>query len=173
MRELLLIVGGLVLLVVGGEFLVRGAVQLARRLGISTWIIGSTVVAVATSMPELAVTFDSFASGVPELAVGNVVGTNIVNVLFIIGCGAIIAPLLIQRQMLRFDIPVMAGVTVLLLLVSLDGSLGLLDGAILLGVFIAVMVLIVVRGRRPAGRGVPEDRVAHEVGGIYKSPRPL
>lgn len=161
--ELLLIVAGLALLVVGGEFMVRGAVALARRLRISTWIIGATVVAIATSMPELAVTFDAFASGAPELAVGNVVGTNIVNVLFIIGCGAVIAPLVIRPQLLRFDIPIMVGSTVLLLALSLDGSLDLFDGVLLLLVFVGVMLATVLNGRRLKENRRNTDEPADEI----------
>lgn len=168
--ELLLIVAGLALLVVGGEFMVKGAVALARRLRISTWIIGATVVAIATSMPELAVTFDAFASGAPELAVGNVVGTNIVNVLFIIGCGALIAPLVIQPQLLRFDIPIMVGITILMLVLSLDGSLGLFDGAVLLVAFVGVMLATVLNGRRSAGGQTARGQTAD---GIPDRERPV
>ncbi|MDO5630097.1 MAG: calcium/sodium antiporter [Mobilicoccus sp.] len=143
-----LIVAGLVLLVVGGEFLVRGAASLARRLGMSSLVVGLTVVAVATSAPEFAVTLDSVLRGQPDLAVGNVIGSNTANILLILGVGALVAPLLAPRQLLRFDLPVMVGISVLLLLLSLDGRLSTLDGMLLLAVFVAAMVGTVILGRR-------------------------
>lgn len=151
--DVLLILGGLALLVVGGEFLVRGAGDLARRLGMSSLVVGLTVVSVATSAPELAVTVDSVLRGAPDLAVGNVIGSNTANVLLILGAGALMAPLVVRRQLLRFDLPAMLLLSVALLLLGLDGTVGPLDGALLLGAFVAVMVTTVLIGRRePAGQ---------------------
>lgn len=150
LTDVLLILGGLVLLVLGGELMVRGAGSLARRLGMSPLVVGLTVVSVATSAPELAVTVDSVLSGAPELAVGNVIGSNTANVLLIIGAGALMAALSVQRQLLRFDLPAMILLSVALLLLSLDGSLSLLDGVILLAAFVGIMVTTVLLGRRAA-----------------------
>ena len=155
--DILLILGGLVLLVLGGELMVKGAGSLARRLGMSPLVVGLTVVSVATSAPELAVTVDSVLAGAPELAVGNVIGSNTANVLLIIGAGALMAALSVQRQLLRFDLPVMIGLSVVLLLLSLDGSLGLLDGVILLAAFVTFMVSTVALGRRAAAREAAVD----------------
>ena len=127
-----LIIGGLVLLVAGGEALVRGAGTLASRAGISPLVIGLVVVSAATSAPEFAVTMGAVLSGEPDIAVGNVVGSNIVNILFILGLSAVISPLIIKRQLVRFDIPIMVGISILLLVVSLDGSVSVLDGFVLL-----------------------------------------
>ena len=113
-------------------------------------MVGLTVVSVATSAPELAVTVDSVLSGAPELAVGNVIGSNTANVLLIIGAGALMAALSVQRQLLRFDLPAMILLSVALLLLSLDGSLSLLDGVILLAAFVGIMVTTVLLGRRAA-----------------------
>lgn len=148
LTDVLLILGGLVLLVLGGELMVRGAGSLARRLGMSPLVVGLTVVSVATSAPELAVTVDSVLTGAPELAVGNVIGSNTANVLLILGAGALMAALSVQRQLLRFDLPVMIVLSVALLLLSLDGSLSLLDGVILLAAFVGIMVTTVLLGRR-------------------------
>ncbi len=150
--DILLILGGLVLLVLGGELMVKGAGSLARRLGMSPLVVGLTVVAVATSAPELAVTVDAVLSGSPDLAVGNVIGSNTANVLLILGAGALIAALSVGRQLLRFDLPVMVAVSVLLLLLSLDGALTLVDGVLLLAVFVAFMVTTVILGRREVAR---------------------
>lgn len=125
------IAGGLVVLVLGGELLVRGASQLAAALRISSVVIGLTVVAFGTSAPELAVSVQASLSGSPDLAIGNVVGSNIFNVLFILGLSALIIPLTVASEFIRRDVPIMIGVSVLLLLLSLDGKLGRMDGLLL------------------------------------------
>lgn len=129
--DIVLVVAGLVVLILGGEFLVRGASTIASRAGISSLVIGLVVVSAATSAPELAVTLGSVLGGEPGLAVGNVVGSNIANILLILGFSAVILPLAIQRQVVRFDMPVMLGLAVALLLFSLDGSISQLEGAAL------------------------------------------
>ena len=139
-----LIIAGLVLLIAGGEALVRGAGTLASRAGISPLVIGLVVVSAATSAPEFAVTMGAVLSGEPDLAVGNVVGSNIVNILFILGLSAVISPLVIKRQLVRFDIPVMVGISILLLAVSVDGSISVLDGVLLLG-SLAIHTVISIR----------------------------
>src|SRR3989304_2632801 len=95
---------GLVLLVIGAEALVRGASQLAARIGVSPLVIGLTVVAYGTSTPELAVSVQSGLSGQADIALGNVVGSNIFNVLFILGLSALIAPLVVSQQVVRVDV---------------------------------------------------------------------
>ncbi len=146
--DIVFIVAGLVLLVLGGEALVRGASTLAAKVGISPLVIGLVVVSAATSAPEFAVTVDAVLQGEPDLAVGNVVGSNIVNILFILGLSAIVSPLIIKRQLVRFDIPVMVGISVLLVAVSLDGQISLVDGILLLGGLAVHTVISVVIGRR-------------------------
>ncbi|MFI7484150.1 calcium/sodium antiporter [Kocuria sp. M1R5S2] len=153
------IVAGLVLLVLGGEFLVRGASSLARRVGISSLVVGLTVVSAATSAPELAVTVGAVLRNEPGLAVGNVVGSNIVNVLLILGLSALVLPLVVKQRLVRFDLPLMLALSVGLLLVSLDGRIGAVDGVILFCAVVAHTVLTVVLGRRranaPAQAGGP------------------
>ena len=143
-----LVVVGLALLIAGGEALVRGASTLAARVGISPLVIGLVVVSAATSAPELAVTVGAVLEGEPGLAIGNVIGSNIANILLILGVSAVLSPLVIQRQVVRFDIPVMLGISVLLVVVSLDGVLSLLDGILLLGGLILHAVLSIIVGRR-------------------------
>lgn len=110
-----LILGGLVLLALGGEVLVRGAGGMARSLGMSPLLVGLTVVAFATSAPELAVSLQSAAAGTPGLAVGNVVGSNIANVLLVLGLSAVIAPLTVASTVIRRDVPVLIGISALAL----------------------------------------------------------
>lgn len=130
--DLALVVAGLAVLIIGGEALVRGASTLAVKAGISSLVVGLVVVSAATSAPELAVTVGAVLGGEPGLAVGNVVGSNIVNILFILGVSAILLPLTIHRQVVRFDMPVMLGMAVALMIFSLDGSVSALEGALLL-----------------------------------------
>lgn len=145
------IVGGLVLLVGGGEFLVRGASSLATRVGMSSLVVGLTVVSVATSAPELAVSLGAVWRDEPDLAVGNVVGSNIVNVLLVLGISALIIPLAVRIRLVRFDLPFMVGMSVLLLVLALDGGIGTVDGIILLAVLVVHTGLTVVIARRGGG----------------------
>lgn len=143
-----LVIAGLALLVAGGEALVRGAGTLASRAGISPLVIGLVVVSAATSAPELAVTVGAVVNGQPDLAVGNVVGSNIVNILFILGLSAVLSPLIIKRQLVRFDIPVMVGISIAFLVVSLDGRISMLDGILLFGALVIHTIVSIRLGRK-------------------------
>ena len=146
--DLLLVVAGLTLLVVGGESLVRGASTVAGKAGISPLVIGLVVVSAATSAPEFAVTVGSVLNCEPDLAIGNVVGSNISNILLILGMAAVIRPLVIKRQLVRFDIPVMLLASGLLLLTTLDGKLDPIEGALLLILLALHTIASVVIGRK-------------------------
>ena len=154
--DILIVIAGLILLIAGGEALVRGASTLATKAGLSPLVIGLVVVSAATSAPELAVTVGSVLDGEPDLAVGNVVGSNIVNILVILGISAIISPLVIKRQLIRFDIPVMVGLSLLLVLVSLDGMISVFDWMLLLAVLIFHIIISMLIGRRTAIE--PDDK---------------
>ena len=130
MLTFFLFVLGLVSLVAGAECLVRGASRLAAALGVSPLVIGLTVVAFGTSTPELAVSVQAAWSAEGDLSLGNVIGSNVFNVLFILGISAVITPLAVAHQLLRLDVPVMIAVSVLTLLLGLDGAIGRLDGAL-------------------------------------------
>jgi cation:H+ antiporter len=112
--NLLLIASGVVLLYFGGESLVKNAVILARSWGISTMVVGLTVVAFGTSSPELAASLAAALSGSPSIAIGNVVGSNILNILFILGLTALIVPIRAQAQFIKREVPIMLGATLLL-----------------------------------------------------------
>ncbi|WP_168013615.1 calcium/sodium antiporter [Halomonas salinarum] len=141
---------GLMLLIVGAEGLVRGASRLASRLGISSLIIGLTVVAFGTSAPELAVSLKAATSDQAGIAIGNVVGSNIFNVLFILGLSALIVPLSVAQQLLRFDIPLMIALSGLILLMALDGSISRLDGLVLVAGLISYTTFLLLQGMRTA-----------------------
>jgi cation:H+ antiporter len=155
---ILTFIAGLVLLVVGAELLVRGASRLAIALGLSPLVIGLTIVAFGTSAPEIAISVGAALNGQTDVAVGNVVGSNIFNILFILGVSALIVPLAVARQLIRQEIPVMIGAAVLLLVLVLDRSLDRLDGALLTLLTGAYLSFLVWQSRRdrPAARTAPQ-----------------
>jgi cation:H+ antiporter len=128
-----LLILGLVLLVLGADWLVKGASRLALSFGVSALIVGLTVVAYGTSAPELSVSVMSSIQGKSEMALGNIVGSNIFNVLFILGLAALVAPLLVDKQLIRLDVPVMILASVIGLVMCLDGMLSRWDGVLLFG----------------------------------------
>ena len=144
---LLFLLGG-ALLVGGAELLVRGASRLAIAAGISPLVVGLTVVAFGTSSPELAVTVGSAYAGQAAVALGNVVGSNIFNVLFILGVSALIAPLVVAQQLVRLDVPLMIVASVAVLLLGLDGRIDRIDGALLFLGVVAYTVFLVRLSRR-------------------------
>jgi cation:H+ antiporter len=148
-----LFVAGLVLLLGGAELLVRGASRLAVTLGLSPLVIGLTVVAWGTGSPELAVAVKAAFAGQPDLAIGNVVGSNIANVLLILGFAALVVPLKVSERVVRLDVPLMIGASVLTLLFAYDGRLGTGDGLIFVALLTAYTWWTVRASRR-------EQRVA-------------
>lgn len=143
---------GLLLLMIGAEALVKGASRLALRMGISPLVVGLTVVAFGTSAPEMAVSVKGALVGQADIALGNVVGSNILNILFILGLSAAIKPLAVSQQLIRWDVPLMIGVSVLTYLMALDGHIGRRDGAILfLGIIAYTWWAIRLSRREKAG----------------------
>jgi cation:H+ antiporter len=151
-----LIVGGLALLVLGAQGLVRGASRLALALGIPPLVVGLTIVAFGTSAPELAVSIRSCLADRTSVVLGNVVGSNIYNVLFILGVSALITPLGVAPQLIRWDVPIMIGCAAALHVMALDRTLGRLDGLILVG-GIVVYTIFVLRQARREKETVSED----------------
>jgi len=151
---LLLMIGGLITLVAGAEFLVRGASRLAAALGISPLIIGLTIVAFGTSSPELAVSVQSALGGQADVAIGNVVGSNIFNVLFILGASALITPLIVAQQLVRFDVPLMIGVSIVVWLFALNGYVERWEGALLFAGIVAYTVFLGMQSRRERNAAV-------------------
>lgn len=142
----MLMVAGLGGLVVAAHFLVDGAARLGRRMQIPPVVVGLTLVAFGTSAPELAVSLRAAFVGSADVAVGNIVGSNIFNILLILGLSALAVPLLVHRQLLRRDLPVMIGVSLLFWLLAADGRLGRWEGA-LLALMLAGYLLLLVRQR--------------------------
>lgn len=156
MADALLVIGGLLALLGGAELVVRAGTGLATRLAVRPIIIGLTVVSVGTSVPELAIGIDAALNGSPNLAVGNIVGTNLINFLFILGLSALLIPIVIDRRTLKFDLPAMIVATLVLYLMSLDGMLTRLDGALLLAGAVAYTLGLMRVSRRETA-DVDED----------------
>jgi cation:H+ antiporter len=143
----ILVVLGFGALLIGAEFLVRGASRLALAFGISPLVVGLTVVAFGTSAPEAAVGVFSTLTGQGDIAVGNIVGSNIFNILFVLGLAALIAPLIVAQQVVRREAPIMIGVSVLFYVLALDGTINRFDGALLFGGVILYTVWAISRSR--------------------------
>lgn len=127
---ILYLVGGLVLLFIGGEGLIRGSSNLAIKIGITPLVVGLTVVAFGTSAPELVVSLKAALIGNSAISLGNVVGSNIANIALILGTAALVRPLEIHTKVIIREIPIMIGVSILLFLFLIDGELGLIEGLI-------------------------------------------
>ncbi|MGE4294475.1 MAG: calcium/sodium antiporter [Campylobacterales bacterium] len=157
MMMILMLVGGLALLTLGGEFLVRGSSKLAALFGISPLVIGLTVVAFGTSSPELAVSVQAGFGGNPDIAVGNVIGSNIFNVLLILGMCAVLVPLTVSMRLVRIEVPLMIAASVIFLLMGLDGRIGFLDGALLFGALIVYLTWSIRAERRESKARAEEN----------------
>lgn len=150
---------GLVGLFFGGQWLVTGSSRLARSLGISALIVGLTVVAMGTSAPELLVSIDASLRGSPDIAVGNVVGSNIANIGLILGLAGLIYPISVHVNLLRREIPIMVVVTVAAFVIFLDGMITQFEGLLLVGGLLAFLGFMVVSARKEqkVDHHIPED----------------
>jgi len=158
--EVLALAGGLAVLLLGAELLVRGASRLAASLGVAPLVVGLTVVAYGTSAPELAVSVRAGLAGRAGLALGNVLGSNLFNILFILGAASLLVPLDISRQLVRLDVPLMVAVSALAYVLGFDGTLGRGDGLVLLGlaVLYTTFQVAAARGGREPGARTTADR---------------
>jgi cation:H+ antiporter len=154
--NLLLFLAGLTALVAGASLLVRGASALALSFGVSPLVVGLTIVAFGTSSPEVAVSVGAALEGQTDIAVGNVVGSNIFNVLFILGASALIVPLVVHVQLIRQEVPIMIGASLLLIALGFDGRLTRLDAALLFGLLVVYTVFLIVQSRRQTQEAVAE-----------------
>ena len=127
---ILYLVGGLIMLFIGAEGLIRGSSNLAIKIGITPLVVGLTVVAFGTSTPELVVSLKAALLGNSSISLGNVVGSNIANIALILGVAALIKPLDVHAKVIMREIPIMIGISLLLLLLLLDGELGFIDGLV-------------------------------------------
>jgi len=157
---------GLLLLLFGASALVSGASKLSLSLGVSPLVIGLTVVAFGTSAPEMAVTVGAVLDGTGDVAVGNIVGSNIFNILVVLGLSAIVIPLSVHTQVIRQEMPIMLGSGLLLLLMSLNKVISLFEGLLLVALLIAYTVFLIVQAKRSSAQD------AHEYDDEIKRPEP-
>ena len=155
--DIVLIVIGVAMVLYGADRLTEGASALARRMNIPEIIIGLTIVAAGTSAPELFVSLVSALKGTPDLAVGNVVGSNTMNCMLIVGCAAMVAPMTISRSTVKRDIPFSVGASVLLMLLALNSFLGRWDGIILLISFAVFMAYTLSQAKKGQAEGQTEE----------------
>lgn len=147
---------GLALLILGAEWLVRGASRLAAKMGVSPLVIGLTVVAFGTSSPELAINVQSALSGQADIAIGNVVGSNIFNILVIVGLSAVVTPLVVHQHLIQLDVPLAIGLSLLVYLFARDGLLSTLEGFILFGGLVAYIAFLLRQSRQEA-EGIKQE----------------
>lgn len=169
MQAAALFIGGLGLLIVGAELVVRGGGSLAASLGVKPLVLGLTVVAVGTSVPELAVGITASAQESGALAVGNIAGTNMVNILFILGLSALIRPLPLHLQVFKLELPMMVVAATLMTVFALDGSLSRFEGGILLAVSVFYTIALV---RISSHEARTAEKEVSDVLGVHPLPTP-
>lgn len=152
----LLLIAGLAVLIIGGEFLVKGGVGFSNILKLSPLVIGMTVVAFGTSAPELIVSLNSAVMGNPGIAIGNVVGSNIVNITLILGLTVMIFPIVIDRQVKVLDLPMMILATLLFTYFSLDGEISILDGTMLFSILLVYLIYVIRNSRKKTKKALAE-----------------
>jgi len=155
---LIMFLAGLAMLLVGADVLVRGASRLSLSLGIAPLVVGLTVVAFGTSAPELAVSIKGALTGQTDIALGNVVGSNIFNILFILGLSALLAPLVVDRQLIRQEVPIVIGISALVGWMALDSRVSMADGAVLVAILVAYTLLLFWQGMK-APPDQPKDEL--------------
>lgn len=165
-----LMLGGLACLAIGGELLVRGASHLAALVGVSPLVIGLTVVSFGTSSPELAVSIQAGLAGKSDIAIGNVVGSNIFNILFILGACALISPLIVAVQLIRREVPFMIAVSLLLAVLALDSTIGWSDGLLLFSLLLGYIVWSIYASRKESA--AVQDEYVQEYGSQKLRERP-
>lgn len=156
----LTLAAGIVLLVKGADWFVDGASELAARLGIPPLIIGLTVVAMGTSLPEAAVSISAVIKGNADITIGNVVGSNILNILIILGLSSVITVLSVEKSTIKYELPFLTGVSILLILQGLDGSIGFADGIVQIILFVLYLAYLFISAKKKNtdAEKVPENQ---------------
>ena len=170
---ILMLIAGLVLLVAGAEVLVKGASRIAFMFGLSPLVIGLTIVAYGTSSPELMVSIQSSLAGQPDIAVGNVVGSNIFNILLILGISALITPLVVAQQLIRLDVPILIGISCLTLMFGLDGKISRVDGGIFVTGAILYTVFLMIQSRKENNTDVTDEYEREYGDSSVRSPKQI
>lgn len=167
---LITFLAGLALLILGADLLVRGAARLSLSLGIAPLVVGLTVVAFGTSAPELAVSVKGALDGQTDIALGNVVGSNILNVLFVLGVSALLAPLVVDRQLIRQEVPFLIGLSALVAWMASDSNVSALDGMALCAIMAAYTGLLYWQGKRAPASELTDDMIPLATGAMSRLP---
>ena len=154
--QFLILAAGFVMLIKGADWFVDSASSIAAKFGIPELVIGLTIVAMGTSAPEAAVSISATVKGNADITIGNIVGSNILNVLVILGAASLIVPIAVSVSTIRYEMPFMIAISGLLLLLGLDGTITRIDGLILIAAFISYLVYLFVQAKR--GRADVEER---------------
>ncbi|MFN9173312.1 MAG: calcium/sodium antiporter [Synechocystis sp.] len=163
------LIAGLGILVVGAEILVKGASRIALMLGLSPLVIGLTIVAYGTSMPEMVVSLQAALANQADIAIGNVVGSNIFNVLFILGVCSLVMPLIVAQQLIRLDVPILIGVSGLLMMFAWDGQLSRVDGVIFATGAIVYTTFLILQSKKENNPDVAEEYTQEFGGAVPKT----
>lgn len=142
MMDWVQVIGGLIILVIGGEFLVRGAVALANKFGVPTLIVGLTIVSFGTSAPEMVISIQAVLNGLPDISIGNIVGSNIANILLVLGVTALIFPIAVDNKVLRRDTPLMMFATILFAMFMFSGEITRFHSIVFLGMMVIYTIYL-------------------------------
>ena len=157
--QLFILIFGFLLLVKGADFFVDGSSKIAKKFGISELIIGLTIVAMGTSAPETAVSIAAALKGTADISIGNVVGSNILNILIILGLSATIRTIKVGKTTIKYEIPFMIAISALLLLLGLDGTIDFKDGIILWLLFIAYLTYLIIMAKKDKQKKEKKSKV--------------
>ncbi len=157
--QLFILIFGFLLLVKGADFFVDGSSKIAKKFGISELIIGLTIVAMGTSAPETAVSIAAALKGTADISIGNVVGSNILNILIILGISATIRTIKVGKTTIKYEIPFMIAISALLLLLGLDGTIDFKDGIILWLLFIAYLTYLIIMAKKDKQKKEKKSKV--------------
>ncbi|MBQ7834467.1 MAG: calcium/sodium antiporter [Ruminiclostridium sp.] len=158
--QILLLAAGFVLLIKGADWFVDGSAGIAAKFGIPQLVIGLTIVAMGTSAPEAAVSISAALKGNADITIGNIVGSNILNILIILGLSSVIVPIAVAPSTIKIETPFMIAITLIMLLLGLDGTIGLIDGIILVPLFIAYLTYLFITAKKDMNK---EQEAAKEV----------
>ncbi len=160
--DILRFIAGLAILYFGADWLIRGAASLALKFGIRPLVVGLTVIALGTSMPEFIVNFFAAMSGEDSLALGNIIGSNVANIALILGVSALVYPMNVSKGMLRKEYPILLGIMAGFYYLASDGLISKNDGMLLVGTLVLFLLFVVLDARRSNGEGVDTSSVAAE-----------
>ncbi len=156
--QILLLVVGFVLLIKGADWFVDGSSGIATKFGIPQLVIGLTIVAMGTSAPEAAVSISAALKGSADITIGNIVGSNILNILIILGLSSVIVPIAVAPSTIKIETPFMIAITVVMLLLGLDGEISLIDGIIFIALFIAYLAYLFVMAKKDMDKQKSEEK---------------